>query len=175
MEEPAAFAWLPLIGEAELKAMRAGVSVSGLDISIGTNIRTLLDGQVALESSISLSETGLMTQTVLSPSDGTPLQEGLTLVLGDGSGKKLNELTPATVDLPGLEGSIGVVLYDAKGFTAVLHQINANQILSALINQASGRHISHEVNVDVTVANFRQFQQAVQNATLAARLTDLLN
>lgn len=163
------FADLPVITDGELGAMRGGFRIAGLDISIGANMRTLVDGQVALESLITLSGTGPAVHSVTSrtAASGRP---GLTVIAGNGSGPTLLDVTPATARLPGLEGSQGVVLNDARGFTAALQLIRNDQIVSILLNQATGRTIRHEVSVDVTVRNFRQFQQAIRSATLRQEL-----
>lgn len=172
IDSDAVFAGLTVIKENVLGTMRGGFRVGGLDIGIGANVRTLFDGQVALESLITLTESGLVSRPVGANGE-TATRPGLTIIGSGGSQSRLRDSAPASVRLPGLNGSQGAVLNDNRGFTASLHQITRDRILSTVINQASGRRIRHEINVDVTIRNFRQFQQAVRSAVLPNRIANI--
>lgn len=164
---PDVFMELPLIGASELAAMRGGINLAGLDMDFGAEVRTLIDGTLALESVVSLTESGLVSRRVVSAGADIP---GSIQISGDGSSPSIESVSPTNVHLPGLSKAGGVAVNDNRGFTAVLNQIDGNQFLSVIVNQANGRSISHRVRIDVTIRNFKQFQQTARSALLNARI-----
>ncbi len=164
------FGGLAVTGESELGNIRGGFSLAGLKMDFGANVRTFIDGVLSLETVVTMTGAGITSQQVTPPGGSVPNVPGLTLVFGDGSGSAIGDFIPPNVDLSGLVRGSGVVLNDSKGFTAVLHQINKDHILGMLVNAATGRTIRHKLDINVTVSNFRQFQQTVGDAKLATRL-----
>ena len=166
---------LSSIAEIELDDIRGGFNIAGLEMDFGANVRTFINGALALETVITATDAGITSQSV-TPSDGSVTGvPGLTLVFGDGSGPTIGDVSPPNVDLSALERASGAVLNDSNGFTAALHQINTDQILGVLVNTAAGRTIGTQLDVNITVSNFRQFQQSVRNAKIAHRLAGATN
>ncbi len=172
----ASFSALAVINETELGAMRGGFTLGGLDVEFGANMRTFIDGTLALESVVALTESGPVVQQV-TPTGGAavPNTAGMSLIFADGSSATLKDATPSNVDLTALAGAHGIVLNDRKGFTTVLHRVNKDQILSVLINTASGRAIRNDLELTVTLTNFTQSQQAARSALLNGRLAGATN
>jgi hypothetical protein len=165
-----AFLTLAVIGNEELDELRGGFEIAGLQMDIGATIHTYIDGIKVLESMIMLTSSGGSTALAGGHVSGDPAQTSLPgLQIVDAGGlAALGDQIPDQVDLGGLNGASGVILNDSKGFTAALHLIDRSQIVSALVNTASGRSLRQQVDVTVDIANFKQFQSLVHD-TLSAR------
>jgi hypothetical protein len=165
------FGAVDIIGMDELDNLRGGFEIGGLQISIGANIRTLIDGIQVLESMVNLIGTDITAggQSSTSTVQNSVEFPGLQIV-DTGGLDALRDQIPDQVDLGAFNGANGVILNDSKGFTAALHQINRSQIISALVNTANGRLLRQEVDVIVDIANFRQFQEMARNALKAGAL-----
>lgn len=162
MTEPEAiFESMERISELDLAEMRGGINLGGLDMSFAVNLSTIVDGATVLEASLTVTQAG----TVSSQVQATALL-GVT-PFGPGTDTTVAEVTPSSVDLSGLaKDATGVAISDDKGFTSVIQQINDQQIISVVNNQAMDRDIDSRINVDVTIANFSQFQGLVRNTLL---------
>jgi len=170
-----AFEALTVIDIDELAGMRGGFEVAGLQIDIGANIRTFLDGIQVLESVVNLTGSGGVSAgglaVVNSVLNAIEFQ-GLQVVDSRTGGLAgLRDQIPDRVDLGALNDANGVILNDSKGFTAALLQVDRSRIVSAIVNTANGRLIRQEVDVIVDIANFRQFQQAARDALRAGALS----
>jgi hypothetical protein len=167
------FGTLAVIGKDELDKLRGGFEIGGLQLDIGATIRTFIDGVQVLQSVVTLPGPdgtvpagGQQSSVSVQSSSRLP---GLQIVdAGAGGLAALGDQIPDQVDLGALKGASGVIVNDSKGFTAALHQIDRSQIISALVNTASGRTLRQQVDVTVDIANFRQYQRMVHSA-LAAR------
>jgi hypothetical protein len=155
-----------IIGEDELDELRGGFSIAGLDMELGANVRTYFDGVQVAETVIRISPGSVTTTT-------TQLADlpGLTIVVGDDY-NTLAGLVMGEADLSGLRGAGGAVLKDESGVTAALSRITPDQFLGVVVNTASGRDVRLELNLDVTIRNFTDFQQQVRNVLLSNRLAD---
>lgn len=164
-DEPDCLKSLTVIGEDELRRLRGGIRLGGLDMNIGARLRTVIDGSTVLESVVRLDETGLVSQHLSVP-------QGVGVISADPmSTLAVESLLPPGVNLSGLEGATGVIVSDERGSTIALHGLDSERIVGVLANQATGRIIRQEANVDVTVRNFRQFQDAAGDALFGVRLT----
>lgn len=153
---------------AELSDLRGGFNVGGLEMAIGANIRTFVDGALVLESVARVSPSGLVSEMV--SSTASPPGGGVTFNFGRDTDVSLQDVAPANVDLGGLAGDSGVAINDSNGFSAALHRITQNQILGIIVNTADGRSLRQELNVEVTVQNFGSFQQSIRSAIRNSRL-----
>lgn len=100
-----------------------------------------------------------------------PLSAGVDATLvGPSTGTKVTDLTPVGVSLSGVENYSGVVVNDAKGFTAALHDITRQAIISALISTASDRKVSQRLELDVRLQNLGEVRAAAIRAAVAQRL-----
>ena len=169
-----AFETLDIISNDELAGLRGGFEIAGLQIDIGAYIRTFIDGIQVLESMVNLTGSDV-TGGLLSVStvrNAMEFKEGLQIVDSSTGGlAALRDQIPDQVDLGALNNASGVILNDSKGFTAALHQINRSQIISAVVNTASGRQLRQEVEVSVDIANFRQLQGFARDALRAGALS----
>lgn len=100
-----------------------------------------------------------------------PLSAGVDATLvGPSTGTKVTELTPVGVSLSGVENYRGVVVNDAKGFTAALHDITRQAIISSLISTASDRKVNQRLELDVRLQNLGEVRAAAIRAAVAQRL-----
>lgn len=159
MADPEAiFESVERISELELAEMRGGINIRGLDMSFAVHLRTIVDGARVLESSLTVTQAGNVSSQVQAAA-----LPGVTR-FGPGTGTTVAEVTPSSVDLSGLaKDAVGVAINDEKGFTSVIQQINDQQIVSVVNNQAMDRDIDSRINVEVTIANFNQFKDLVGN------------
>lgn len=163
------FSRVEVIGANELGKMRGGLRVGGLDIDVGAVVRTIIDGNLALESHISLHNANQIAAAIRADSSSVanapPRSEAVSVgevttpantAVGNGAGA-----APASIQAPNVVSS--VVLNDAKGLTQVIHDVTRNRIVTAIVNEANLRDIRHRIDIDVTVSNFRAFQRAAAN------------
>ena len=162
------FHGLDTVGLAEMSDIRGGFNVGGLEMAIGANIRTFVDGALVLESVARVSPSGLISEMV--SSTASPPGGGVTFNFGGETDVALQDVAPANVDLGALAGDNGVAINDSNGFSAALHRITQNQILGVIVNTADGRNLRQELNIEVTVENFGSFQQSIRSAIMSGRL-----
>lgn len=173
-ESSGEFGNLPVISRSELAEMRGGLTIGGLKMEFGANVRTFIDGVLALETGVRFTDSGAAIQQGTSGGSSSGLA-GSSVIVGGGAGAALRDVLPSNVDLSALAGASGVVINDSQGSTTALHQVTRDQIVSVLVNTAHNRHIRQELDVIVNVPNFKQFQQAVGNALLNSRIADAIN
>lgn len=224
-----AFHWLVPLSREELAQIRGGFVFGGWELEFGANLRTLIDGRLALESLIRFGEAGIISEqtTVHSPpavpaavaelmpqlglpvdvpaqAQGTPgrptnqpssnatataaprsapLQATTNTAtptapaptatattvtpVGEGSGAlSISDLATLGLDVPGLEGSKGVLIEDHRGATLALHDVLRDRIASFVISRASGQDVRQELNIDVTIKNFKAQQEVLRSAII---------
>lgn len=154
------------IGADDMEELRGGFAIAGLDMELGANVRTYFNGVQVLETLVNI-QPGSVTTTTNQLAD----MPGLTLVVGDDF-DTLAGLVMGEADLAGLRGAGGAVLKDESGVTAALSRITPDQFLGVVVNTASGRDVRFEMNLDVTIRNFTDFQQQVRNVLFTDRLAN---
>jgi len=170
------FGDVPILAKADLVGMRGGfINAAGLMIEFGANVRTFIDGIPVLEAVITFTDVGFVTQQTIPHAASGPAMPGLSLVVGDGSGTPLAQVTPPGLDLSALAEASGVVLNGDDGFTAALHNIVSDQILNVIVTTGSERAIEQQIDVIVTIENFSQFRQDAAIGLLNRSLTDPLH
>lgn len=143
-------AGLETLSDAELAEQRGGFNWEGVDVQLGAEIRTYLNGELALQTNISWTPEGAQTSqwvsAILTPAAAAQLQAGIltsggiTMRVGDES-----------------------VFLANDGQTAILHRTEG-VLQNVLINRASNITGRQEVDAALDLGNFGQFQD---------RLTDL--
>lgn len=161
---------IPTVDPDHLAVLRGGLRVGGLDMEFAANVRTLVNGTLVLESTTNLTPGGTTATQSAMPTVGVNPQ---TLSFVSGQGGAQSGALPAT--LAGLTGQTGVVVEDPTGLTTALHSVTREQILGVVLTTASNQQIRQEINVEVTVANFGQFQETARSALFNGRLLGSLN
>ncbi|SDO38882.1 hypothetical protein [Vreelandella arcis] len=158
-----------VIAENELNQMRAGFNIGGLDVDFGARLQTKIDNSIELVSLVNFTKAGvhLVSQTLRDPSLSANQ-------VGSGTGLSITDVTPSSIDLSGLANFSGVTLSDPKGFTAALHNITRNAIISGVVSNASGRDIQQQINIDVRLNNIGALRAAKQRASIVDSLSGIL-
>lgn len=158
-----------VIAEEELDQMRAGFNIGGLDVDFGASLHTLVDNSVELVSVVNFTRAGtdLVSQSFSAPA-------GTASRVGPGTGLTVTDMTPGNVDLAGLANFSGVALNDPKGFTAALHNITRDAIVSGVVSNASGRDVQQRINIDVRLNNVGELKAARQRAAIVDSFSGIL-
>lgn len=158
-----------IIAEAELDQMRAGFNIGGLDVDFGARLQTMIDNSIELVSVVNFTKAGtdIVSQTFRDPSMSASQ-------VGPGTGFSVTDMTPGGVDLSGLAEFSGVTLSDTKGFTAALHNITRNAIVSGVVSNASGRDIQQRIDIDIRLNNVGALRAAKQRTAIVDSLSGIL-
>ena len=168
--------------ESEMAVMRGGLRVGGINIKFGVNLYTAVNGEVIQDSNFILTSTGLEevlpTNTVASAgTTSETIQVGELFApvhtVGGESGNSIGDITSTRegIDLSGLGDAEGVVINNDDGFTAVLHQITQDRIVSFLVTDANNQDIDRRVDVNITIENFTEYQGSVRDALLGGSIS----
>lgn len=162
------FEELAAVSSDELQDMRGGLQVGGLNLDIGANLRTYVDGRLALESVIRYTDVG--TQIEHRPGSAGGADASIPLVLNSAGNVTLGL---RGVDPARFKGAGGVQINDARGNIVAMHDASSGRITSVIINQSNGRDIRQELAIDVTVHNFAQFRDSLRGTLLNGRLNGM--
>lgn len=182
------FADLTALNADELQSLRGGFEFAGMIFNFAAQLRTFVDGRLALETLITYTDRGTVaehrpvplpnaatqpnpTSTPSSSTAPTSAAGESIQVLGTGQGQTPAQLNLPGIDLSGLKDASGILINDRKGAILALHEATRERITSMVINQANGRDIRQEMNVSVTVENFQQFRDTMRNTILNGRLS----
>lgn len=175
---------LPALDAEELRALRGGFEYAGMKFDFSAQLRTFVDGRLALETLITYTRNGAITQhrpmpapgpaTQAAPSSTThpsPVAAESVEVPGPDQDRTPAQLNLPGVDLAGMKNAAGVLIDDRRGAILALHEATRERITSMVVNQASGRDIRQEMNVNVTVQNFQQFRDTLRSTILNSRMS----
>jgi len=124
---------LSAMSDAELGDMRGGILTPlGLEIGFGAEVRTYVDGQLALQTRLTWTDQGAVTER-----------------LGD-----LGDVT-ATGAPP--DGWTAVLAGDG-GATQVLHDLTDGRIASVVVNTANGREIRQNTDIRLSIPQLAELQ-----------------
>lgn len=134
------------LSDAELGDMRGGfLSAGGVVFDFGAVVRTYVNGALALETRLTWTPTGPVTEQT------TGSLPGWTPIAPERVG---------ALDLTGLPaGASGLVLNDEKGTTALIHNVMNGQLQNMVLNAADGRDIRQDMQVMLTLPNFEAMQR----------------
>jgi hypothetical protein len=147
----------PAVGDDELSEMRGGFfTAEGAQFDFGANVQTLINGQLALETTLNWTSTGASIQHGFG-------QGGLGTVpaiVSDGV------LATSAGTGGGAQQGIPIVTgMAASSPTVTFANIAGGQIQNILINRADNQTISQNTNIVFTIYNFAAWQeQLAQNA-----------
>jgi len=137
---------LPPLSEAELAAERAGfITAGGLQIGFGANVRTYVDGRLALETQLTWTAQGAVTERI------GDLSAVTAAGLPQGAGWSV---------LPSLTG----------GETRVLHDLQSGRIASVVLNSASDRSIRQDTNITLTIPQLAELQARLGAERIASTI-----
>lgn len=146
------------ISETELDAMRGGfITAGGVEIGLGAVVRTLVGGEVALESVVTWASDG----------------PAVTRSLGVGATAADAALHEAAVkkglNLAALGGEDDVFFLSGGG-TAVIHRIDARSLQNLVVNVENGLDIRQEMEVTLTLPGFDAIQRDIVGGLTGAQV-----
>lgn len=152
---------LPVVSDEELSRNRGGFTWEGVNINLGAEMRTYLDGALVLQTNINWTTTGATTTQfvsgALTRADAAQLQAGVL----SGAGITMRV------------GDQSVFLANA-GQTALI-QGPEGAIQNILINRASNVSIRQEVDATLDLGNFGPFQQQTMQSRMGDSLGAAIN
>lgn len=144
----------PPIADAQLSQQRGGFSWGGMEIALGAEIRTFLDGSLALQTNVSWTAAGASTTQVVSgaltPASAAQLQAGILSTGG---------MTMRVGD--------AVVFLANEGQTALMHRSDGG-LQNILVNTASNVSASQEVAATLDLSGYDGFAAV----NMASRMGD---
>ncbi|MGF1610355.1 MAG: hypothetical protein ACFCUQ_13225 [Kiloniellales bacterium] len=161
------------LADEELAELRGGFfDIFGASIEFGAEVRTMVDGSLLFQTNFVQTAGGLVREQVFVPDptlnlsalEGPIERPGLpTIVLVGGDKPPVSSVAPS---LSGLNGTQGIVLTDASGITAALHQIGGRVITNGIVNTASSRNVQQELEATITLHGFSAFEHNMRVAQL---------
>lgn len=147
----------PPLATEELEREVGGFQTpSGLEVGFGAEVRTYVDGQLALQTHLTWTDQGAVQTTTAA--NGTT---------------DLSDAAGAGIHIDGAPGT-GLFLPGDNGGTVVLHGLDSDQISGLIFNTADNRDIRQEVNVTLNVPDLTQFQKDVAGQQLDLRLQETI-
>tara|TARA_B100000700_G_scaffold21944_1_gene21272 strand:- start:9344 stop:10030 length:687 start_codon:yes stop_codon:yes gene_type:complete len=138
----------------DMEELRGGFSIGGVDVDFGATLQTKIDGMVRMQTQLAFSQAGI---NVVSE-ETTYLSPNATSISPNGT--SVTQVAPKTFNLAGLADFSGVAFSDAGSFTAALHNITRNAIISTVVSNGSGQNISQSIDVSVTLRNAEALQSS---------------
>ena len=141
---------------SELRALRGGIQVAGVDFDFGATVRVYVDGALVADTALTMNVDG-------SISHATTIHDSTIASEFTGS------LAGGNIQITGPEGSIGVIISNDSGTSLALNNITASEAFGLLANDAIGRNIVQTIDLNLTVNNFGQINSILQSDISAAR------
>jgi hypothetical protein len=134
------------MSDDELAETRGGyLTAGGVVFDFGAVVRTFVDGELALETRLTWTPQGPVTEQAAGALPGW-----IPLTAGQIGG----------LDLSGLPaGAEGLVLNDASGTTALVHNVMNGQLQNLVINAADNRDIRQDMQLMLTLPNLEAMQR----------------
>ena len=155
-----AFELAEVVSDEELASLRGGFSWQGVEIGLGAEVRTYLNGELVLPTNINWTAKGAQTTQLVSgaltSADAAQLQAG---ILSSG----------------GITMRVGqeTVFLANQGQTAILHRTDG-AIQNVLINRASNIEARQEIDAVLDLENFGSFQQDIVNTRIGNSLGEMV-
>jgi hypothetical protein len=148
------------VGDDVLQDQRGGFDIGGVNVTLGAQIETTINGQLSLLTTVNWTDTtASTTQTVvgvLTPATAAQLQGGvlntghITMNVGDSSVYLAND-----------------------GQTAVIHN-TSDGLQSILVNTANDTSINTQITAAIGLAGYSAFQDTFKTAALTASLGEAI-
>jgi hypothetical protein len=147
------------LSNGELNGLRGGyISAGGFTFDFGVKLETLVDGTLALASTLNLSGDGVTKTTTANLPGVVPLAEAAT---------RLTNLQNITGD--------GLVLEGNGGVTVLVQDLSLDSIRNLVVNTANDRHIVQNTDITLIVPNLDDLTKAASFSDLTSSLSHALD
>ncbi|TXH36445.1 MAG: hypothetical protein E6Q98_11295 [Rhodospirillaceae bacterium] len=150
---------LTALSNDELRRLRGGVRVAGVDFDFGAIVHLNVNGALVAETTFSMNQDGSLSHTttihdssIASEFTGDPTQ-----------------LAGTNIQLNGSNGGMGIVIKDGSGVSVTMNKITAGEMNALLANGAPDRVISQTVEGTLTINNFSQLNNNMMTDIATAR------
>lgn len=147
-----------VMADTEMEDLRGGFVIGGIEIGFGVVVTTILNGQPVLTTQLTITDAGRIVEQTMA-----------------NVGQSLTDMTPEARDalgLGGLDDANGIVIEDESGVTALVHNITEGALQNIIVNTATGRDISQDIDVTLTLPNFEFIQGEIALELFGMRLLD---
>lgn len=160
------------------------VTGGGLTFGFGARVRTYVDGALSLESTLALTDQGLVKSTVEPAAPATSGEAGASDEAAPGASTAaparpvaLSGAAAAAggINLPGVNPADVVVLPGDGGATALLQTLTADQISNVVLNTANNRDVRQEVDLTFVLPGFAETQALSSLQALRSNLQSALD
>lgn len=138
------------ISDAELRQLRGGLKIAGLDLNFGAFVKTYVNNIKVATTQFTLNNDGSMTQTTSLTNAALP--PGISVA----EFKHVD----APVGLSGIKNMTGFTITDAnspnKSFA--LNTIDLGKTTQVVVNQINGLAVKQTINATLTINNFKLVQ-----------------
>lgn len=137
------------LADEEMDNLRGGFEIpgAGISLNLGAVVTTMMNGQPVLTTNITWTDGGAVVEQAIAD-----------------VGQSLAELTPeqrSELGLDGLTNGDGLVISDEAGVTALVHNVTEGALQNIIVNSATGRDISQNVDVTLTLPGFEAIQRSL--------------
>lgn len=145
-----------IMDDADLAGHRGGFEINGIEINFGAVITTYVNGVPALTTQLTWTDVGAMIQQTVGA-----------------IGESIEEMTPDQLEALGIDASAnGVVIADENGVTTLVHNVTEGVLQNIIINNASGRDLSQEIDVTLELPGFEAMQASLLVESFGIHLMD---
>ncbi|HWA50387.1 MAG TPA: hypothetical protein VG742_19110 [Dongiaceae bacterium] len=146
------------LSDEELRSLRGGMSINGVDFDFGATVRIFVDGPLVAETSLTLNPDGSIARntTIHDATSTAPFTSPSQL-----EGSKIHFASAPNAD--------GFVISGPNGLSLALNSLKAGEIMGLLANDAAGRNIMQTIEVNVTINNFTQINSNLQSSIAMGR------
>lgn len=141
--EEDAWAGLDVMSDSEMAELRGGLRLpNGVDLGLGAIVTTYSNGAPVLQTQLTWTDTGaVIDQTI------------------GAIGQDISTMTAEQRQALGLENLTGgVVIADAQGVTALVHNVTDGALQNIIINNANQRDLHQDIAVTLSLPNFEAMQ-----------------
>jgi len=150
---------IEVMAAEDLGALRGGLAITpNLQINFGAVITTYVNGTPALSTNLTWTDAGQIVEQTIG-----------------NLGERIDALTPTQreeLGIGGMENAGGVVIADAEGVTALVHNITEGALQNIILNTATGRDLRQEVDVTVELPGFSAVQDSLMLERIGIRIDE---